>query len=328
MIKLEQLSLKSLRSALRASAKRLFAKFGYIPVAREGGPVPTFTDMDVIQSLVFETLMVGIQMDNPTKAEHMQDLARAVVFKLRKLESMSLADFIKNRQPPILSGRMIIYTIAAGIASFWEVHVKLLAQHIGIEIYEDFNRPNAKSPSIKDIEPIVDEIKKRLPNIEFNFGRLINLRNATVHGNFHQIRTVASESRKKNVRESYKGNVLQVDLSGISESKNLSSLTEFESIKKSGLFSWFLDVGNSELLESVVQEFQASVDLTMSVVSIKSLSFKETAGYFDQFCVRGEKLTAEQKEFFLETRKSVDQPKGSNIHYVNCIEEALKKDRK
>lgn len=175
-------------------------RFGYAKVLYRDRRTPSFSDLEALQSQIFEAMMSGIKMENSAKMEHLQDLSRAIIFKITKENSLSISEFINQRLGPVFTGRKITYTLCAGIACFWEVQVKLLAQQIGINIYETNNRRNAKSPSIRDIDPIIEDIKEKLPKLEFNFGRLVNIRNATVHGNFHQIRTMAAESQKRDIR--------------------------------------------------------------------------------------------------------------------------------
>lgn len=304
----------------------VMAGFGYVKVLHKDRFTPSFAEIEILQSLIFEALMVGIDMKNPAKAEHLQDVTRGIIFRIQKLSAMSLSDMIKNRMASIFVDRKITFTLGAGVACFWEVQVKLLAQQIGIEIYEETNREGAKSPSIKDVEPIIKDIKKALPNIEFHFGRLINLRNATVHGNFHQLRTVTSESRNLGIRESFKGNVFMGSFSDPENGMNLSAVTELEKIKSAGLFGWFMDVGNSALFETVIREFQDSIELINAVISIKSLSFEETDYCFEQLCVRGEKLSDQQKDEFFKLRNMLDQPSGSHSIYIKSIEKSLKKN--
>jgi hypothetical protein len=269
--------------------------------------------------------MTGIEFKSPEKAEHFQDLARGMVYKLQQIDQLAVGQFIKVLEQPIFSGRMLTYTIGAGITCFWEVQVKLLASQLGIEIYEGTARAKAKSPTLVDLEPIIEEIKRKLPKLEFNFGRLVNLRNAMVHGNFHQIRSAAGESKRAAVRNSFKGNVLQVNLGAVAQSKNLSEIQELEQIRKAGLYSWFLDVGNSELFETIILEFQDGIDLISAVVSLKSLSFNETKEAFNKLCIRGEKFSEDEREAFLKARVILDRPAGAHLRYIKCIEDAIKK---
>jgi hypothetical protein len=309
--------------SLRVS--KFLEKFGYVKVANKDRSLKHITDSDVLQSLIFNSLMNGIEMKSPAKAEHLQDLARGIVFNLKKLKALSLSDFLKTVEQPIFQDRQITFAIGAGIASYWEVQVKLLAQQVGIDIYEENVRPKAKSPSIKDIEPIVEEIKKKFPKIDFCFGRLLNLRNAIVHGNFHQIRSMASESRSNEVKTSFKGNVMMANIANVTESIFLSEEKELETIKRVGLFGWFLDTGNSNLFEAIIQEFQAACFLVNAIVHLKSLSFQETANFYEKLCINGQRPTTEERAQFINARKIFDKPTGLIENQVKTVEKALRK---
>jgi len=136
-------------------------RFGYIKVFDKDRVLKAITDSDVLQTLIFNALMDGIKMDSPAKAEHLQDIARGVVFRFKKLKALSLSDFLKSVENPIFIDRQITFAIGAGVASYWELQVKLLAQQIGINIFEETVRKNAKSPSVKYVEPVIEEIKKK-----------------------------------------------------------------------------------------------------------------------------------------------------------------------
>lgn len=309
---------------LNIRISKFLENFGYVKVFNKDRVLKGVTDADALQALVFNALMVGIDMNSPIKAEHLQDISRGVAFNFKKLKSLSLKEFLKTVEQPIMLNRQITFAIGAGVASYWELQVKLLAQHIGIDIYDKQNRGNTKSPSIKDIEPIIDDIKKQLPKIDFKFGRLTNLRNAVVHGNFHQIRTVASESQRKEVKNSFKGNVMMVNIGNISDSIFMGEEKEFERIKDLGLFSWFLETGNSALFETVIQEFQESCYLLNAVVHLKSLSFEETASIYENVCVKGQKLAEHERSNFLISRKLFNKPEGLLEKQLTTIEKVLR----
>lgn len=315
----------SLTSLVSSKVSNFLERFGYIKVLNKDRALKGITDSDVLQGLIFNALMTGIEMKSPAKAEHLQDIARGVVFRLKKLKALSLAEFLKTVEQPVFLDRQITFTIGAGVASYWELQVKLLAQQIGIDIFEKTAREKAKSPSIKDIEPIIEEIKKKLPGIDFGFGRLVNLRNAIVHGNFHQIRTAASESRKNDIKNSFKGKVMMVNMANVHESIFMSEEKELEAIKNAGLFGWFLETGNSALFETVIQEFQDGCFLINAVVHLKSLSFQETAGLYEKFCVNGQRLTTDERSQFLNARKIFDKPTGLLENQLQAVEKALRK---
>ena len=315
----------NLRKIVSSKLSGFLERFGYINVLNKDQVLKGITDSDVLQALIFGALMNGIEMKSPAKAEHLQDIARGVVFRLKKLKALSLAEFLKSVEQPIFLDRQITFAIGAGVASYWEVQVKLLAQQIGIDIYEETVRAKAKSPSTRDIEPIIEDIKKRLPRIDFRFGRLVKLRNAIVHGNFHQIRTTASESRKGDVRNSFKGKVMMANIANVADSIYLSEEKDFETIKNVGLFGWFLETGNSALFENVIQEFQNGCFLINAVVHLKSLSFQETTGFYEKVCVNGQRPTADERGQFLNVRKIFDRPNGLLENQLQAIEKVLRK---
>jgi len=45
-------------------------RFGYVKVLNKGPVLKGITDTDTLQALIFEALMVGIEMKSPAKAEH------------------------------------------------------------------------------------------------------------------------------------------------------------------------------------------------------------------------------------------------------------------
>ena len=315
----------NLRKLFSSRISKFLEKFGYIKVLNKKRSLKEIDDGDVLQALIFNALMAGIKMNSPAMAEHLQDVARGVVFRFKKLKALSLAEFLQTVEKPIFQDRQITFAIGAGIASYWELQVKFLAQQIGIDIFESATRAKAKSPSLRDIDPIIEEIKKKLPGMEFGFGRLTNLRNAIVHGNFHQIRTAASESRKVDVKNSFKGNVMMASLANVADSIFLNEEQELETIKEVGLFSWFLETGNSRLFESAIQEFQEGCFLINAVIHLKSLSFKETADFFERVCINGQRPTTDERRQFLDTRKIFDSPPGLLENQLQMVEKALRK---
>lgn len=129
---IRNLSEGNLKDKIRYKINKLISsilgRYGYVKVIHRDRRTPSFTDLEALQSLIFDALMNGISMDNPTKATHLMDISRGIVFQLANLNKMSVSDFIKNRLGPVLTSRNITFSIGAGVACFWEVQVKLLAQ--------------------------------------------------------------------------------------------------------------------------------------------------------------------------------------------------------
>jgi hypothetical protein len=181
--------------------------------------------------------------EHPLKEQCLEDLTHSLMNYVDGLKKISIKELFDRHGEDINRDRLYAYSNVCGIACSWEAHVKFFAHLIGVDIYESKPRKKAKSPVTKDIETITDDLKDALPKIDLKFGRLINLRNALVHANFHQIRTVASESKRKDKRTSYKGNTVMFS-ENFEEAQNLSEMHEFEDVKKTGLFWWFVDVSN------------------------------------------------------------------------------------
>lgn len=96
---------EKMRKIISSKISIFLERFGYIKVLNKDRALRGITDADVLQALIFNALMVGIDLKAPTKAEHLQDLARGVVFRLKKLNALSLTDFLKTVEQPIEPSR-------------------------------------------------------------------------------------------------------------------------------------------------------------------------------------------------------------------------------
>ena len=133
----------------------------------------------------------------------------------------------------------------------------------------------------------------------------MNIRDALIHGNFHQLKTHASEGQKKAVRESFHGNVWKFNLTRPNADPVLmQEINELEEIKNQGSFSWFLETSTGALFESVILYFKNRIQILDLIIKLHSLSFNETEYIFHYICIDGRKLSNEQTNEFINARKN------------------------
>lgn len=306
----------------------VLANFGYIRVKL---PLPPgfkaldFTERDLTKSTILRTLLNEATAQSSVNAEFLNDVSHKILADLEKVKSMSLHDQIRESQPDILAERLITYVLACGVACHWEMDVKIFAEKLGIKVFSDELYKNQKSPGFRRLEDIVGDIKKKVPKLEMNLARTMGLRDALIHGNFHQLRTYASESQKKSTKESFKGRVWKVDLKTNSIPRDMNEIYELEEIKTQGIFAWFLSTATSELFETVILEIKERIKDLDLIIELHALSFGETAWVFKQICLEGKKLSKEEVDRFINTRNSFNSTKKVESYLVDRIQSLIKR---
>ena len=172
-----------------------------------------FTDKDVLNAAIFKVLTANLETKSPAEIEMMSELSNQVVAEILELEGLTVVDQIKKYHELMIASRQITYVLGCGIASHWELSVKLLAEKLKIQIFESETSPNRKSPMLREIEPIIEDIKSAAPKLAIKLTTRKNLRDALVHGNFHQLKTSSSESQTRETRERLVGSVVRIRLS-------------------------------------------------------------------------------------------------------------------
>ena len=268
---------------------------------------------DGLRGITFALLYNRLSSSDGFKAEYAHDLASEITRIAYLNEPKSLREICSKSNGAIFASQRIRFANLAGKFSYWEVLLKSLCHNLGIGIYESTVRRNAKSPSTKDIEPLKDEIVKMFPKLKFELGRISNLRNATVHGNFHQIRSTFLEGKPKAFKEAAKTNVIVSTLGGTeADPVNLSELKEIDEIKKHGLFAWFLDAANSSVIDGVAKELNDHIFILISFQGYWSLCFGEFESFRERLKNHGFNLTVAEIAKFAATHKKFDED-GDNF---------------
>lgn len=313
---------------MRKWVDRVLGELGYIRIKQPlppGYKVLNFTDRDLAKAAIFKTLTSVTEPQNSTHAEFFADVSHRILAELEKSKSMSLHDQLREYHPDMLAERMITYVLACGIACHWEMDVKNFSEKLGVKVFSDEVFKKQKSPGFKRLEDIVDALKKKVPKLELNLTRTMGLRDALIHGNFHQLKTYASECQKKEVRDSFQGKVWKVSLGQTkADPIALNEVKELEEVKKHGSFSWFLETSTSALFETVILEFKERVDDLNLLKALHALSFEETSWAFNHICIEGKRLTDAEITQFMTARKSSFSSQKESDRLLDRIQSLIK----
>ncbi|MBL7688117.1 MAG: hypothetical protein JNJ49_08775 [Bdellovibrionaceae bacterium] len=284
----------------RRLADSVLSRLGYVrfkvPVPR-GSPIFRFTDRDVVVAAVLKVLRNNMDSNSPADIEMIADVANQVAAELEKAPDISIADQIKRYDSGILAHRQLTYVLACGIASYWELSVKNLAEKLKVPVFELNTSERRQSPGLRPFEPIINDLKKAAPKLDVWLTKRKNLRDALTHGNFHQLKTHLISGRSRSDAEKLHGKVWMARLSDQTIEK-MSEIRDLAEIKRVGLFGWFLEVAASEVLEQTIIELKRATDDIQLLIMFHATCFHERRGLFEKMFVKGERLAPEEIELF------------------------------
>lgn len=280
----------------------LLSHLGYYQVKKPlppGTPVLKFNDRDVLAAAVMKVMQRCMTSQSPAAIEEVADVANQIIAEIEGTVGLSISDQVMRYHHDILGHRQLNYVLACGIAAYWELSVKNLAEKLGVPVFEERTSEKKKSPSLRELEPIIGDLKKAAPKLDAGITKRKNLRDALIHANFHQLKTRAQEGKPRAEREQLQGAVWRLRLSDQSI-EHMSEMHDVEKIKRIGLFGWFLEVASSEILEQTIIELKTAVDDLQALIRFKSMCFNQRAGLFEKMFIYGERLSQTEIDLFYE----------------------------
>ena len=256
---------------------------------------------DQIKGIILSTLRRHLKMADNVEQEN----------SLLLLTDYLINDILINPEGPLrlriqdtvdsmFSGVYWYYCTLSGAATLWELKVRILASRLNIQIEKPIYRRNKRARNVgivefHDLGPIVDQLRIEFPFIAVDFSRLINLRDALVHGNFHKLRAEANLPQSKKLKDSYKGNVIALGLEAGTVT-NLSDQLEEEVREEQDIYAWFLEASSSNLLKEVFKEFEIGLRNITLLIDFKSMAFGNRINLFESVFRDGNWVPQEQME--------------------------------
>ena len=299
----EQMHTREMTYAFRWLVKilePLLNRLGYVHIKEpmpKGARLLKFTDRDVLAAAVQKIMRQNMTSTSPAAVEMVADVANRILAEIAGVADLSISEQVKRYHQDMLGHRQITYVLACGIAAYWELTVKQLAEKLKVSAFEEVTSSKRKSPGLRQLEPIIDDLKKAAPKLDAWITKRKNLRDALIHGNFHQLKTHAIEGKPKAIRERMQGAVWRLRLSDQSIQR-MSEMRDMAEIKRAGLFGWFLEVASSEVLELTITELKEATDDLQGLIMFHAMCFDERAGLFEKMFVRGEHLTIDEVALF------------------------------
>ncbi len=216
----------------------------------------------------------------------------------------------------VFDHQMWFFSVVAGYTVLWELKVKLLAEHIGIETrvpITELGKDSKKNRmfEFRELSDIIKDIDKKIsPTLNLKLAHFNKLRSAIVHGNLDQLRIIANNKRSNN-KETHRGNVFVFDLANVQNGKNLSDQLSLEEKHDQNIFAWIIESTNSKLLEEIWDAFDVSISQLNSIVSFGAYSFDGRIVHFEDVVYRGNKITKTMEEAYDQIlRKSTGSDKA------------------
>lgn len=235
---------------------------------------------------------------------------------IKRLVDNIYEDFDKNGFSPLHTLEEVCTTIfkdqawnlaiAAGVATMWELKVRVFAERIGVSNLVESKNKSKKAKNMhqigyKDLDAVIKDINEKLnKKLLLRLSSLNELRGALVHTNLHQLRILYNNSYK-NFKEELKGNVISFSLkTDHKDLQNLSDSVDSETAESQDIFAWFLEGTNSRLLNLIITEFEKSIYAIDDIIGFKAHSHHECDGFFQTVFFKNIKLSAEQEDVFIK----------------------------
>lgn len=265
--------------------------------------VKSITEEEKTRGIIVSELGKLLKIENIEQHFQINAIADSIVSRI--FNKTPIEDHLKETVDGAFHQQMWYFSIVAGYAALWEFKVKLLAQHLGIEIKEEpqkRSKHHIKNRTLtnRDLKFIISDIEKKLSrNFDLKLTNLNGLRSSLVHGNFDQLRILANNCRHT-YKKSHQGNVFVFSLDRPESGTNLSKNLPKETKEQQSHFSWFLEVTNSQLLKEIWQILDESIMAMNCIVDFGAYSFDGREEIFQKVVIRGEKLTPEMMEKYSE----------------------------
>jgi hypothetical protein len=201
-----------------------------------------------------------------------------------------------------------------GFMCIWELQFRLLVRRMDGETRVPKDDRSKKKRQMKTIEfldlhLIIDNFKAAAPMLELNLRNIQDVRNPLLHGNFQAARNVVNNQISKKRRSRHEGGLLVFSMYSGEVTRPSDADTEDE-IEAHDDFAWVMDVGMTELFETVTEMFERAIVEVGMVLTLKSMSFGDAEDMFEIIASRHEPMSDAERERF---QKHLDSP-TSPIH--------------
>lgn len=281
--------------------KNLVKKFKLILFILSYENIQSITEEQKIRGIIISELGKGLKIDNVEQHFQINAITDSIVSKM--FNKASFEESFKTTVSGVTEQNMWFFSSVAGYAALWELKVKLLAEHLGIEIKEppDKRSKHHKKNRImtnRELSSIISDINKKISiNFDLRLTNLNALRSSLVHGNFDQLRILANNC-KHNYKKEHQGNVFVFSINNPSEGVNLSQNLPQQTREQQNTYSWFLEVTNTHLLREVWRIFEDSIKKITCIVDFGSFSFDERRILYENVLFKGEKLTPQMMDSY------------------------------
>jgi hypothetical protein len=207
--------------------------------------------------------------------------------------------------------------IVAGIATLWELKLRIMSTRLGVSNLIDHDKKTKKQKNMeqigyKKLEDVISELQKKYDSrFSLDLTWLNSLRGAIVHTNLQQLRILYHNNHKK-FYEEIKGNVMSFSISrGDGDVVNLSDSMTATQAESQDMLGWFMEGANSLLLIKIAGEFETSMNAMDDIIGFNAHCYHECSEFFGRVFVEKKRLTAEQEKAFMERdlfRRSVRDP--------------------
>lgn len=266
----------------------------------------SISNEDRLKGIILTELESTLKITNIEQSFQIHTAIDSIVSKFN--QKSSLTENFKTTVDGVFHHQMWFFSAVSGYAALWELQVKFLAEHLGIETKE---HPSKRSKHHKknrimtnrDLRFIISDIEKKISrNFDLRLTNLNGLRSSLVHGNFDQLRILAN-SCKHNYKKEHQGNVFVFSFDKPEAGANLSKNLPQQTKEQQSLFSWFIEITNTQLLREVWHLFDKSVMQINCLINFGSYSFDDRKEIFEKVVLNGEKITPEMMNKYADVIK-------------------------
>ncbi len=260
------------------------------------------TDYDLYALKIRNILQKYWVVNDVSGQSQFGDIVNELVSSLLSSKSKQEISYINETVGNQLKHLYWEYTQVAGYVALWELKIKMFAENLGVETRKAFDdrskkQKNTKMLPFKDFSVIIKELNERTNyNLELDLNNLKQLRDAVIHGNLDQLRLLYNSCSEK-FSEISKGNLHVLSIKN-GKTKNLSDPISLEEKEAINSFTWFLEVGNSKLLNEIWHLFAQSVGKIHLLENFLSSSFNERSDAFTRVVINSDGFTEADKEKF------------------------------
>lgn len=262
------------------------------------------------RSVATSILLRRLRPQNEQQRRALEATADEILAKIKDLEEMSITERSENLLGGAFGQAFWFHGQLSGLTATWEFQVRLLGVKLGVlpnVPIENKSKENRSKKSVqhRTLSDTISEINRITGHrLNLKLTELSGLRDAVVHCNPQAMKAysqpVFGKERLKNIR----GDVVVMSLD-VSKVQNMGDVVEEKEIEEQDLFSWFLEVFNSELPKKAFDRFDESIRSLDLLVGFAALSFGERKTVFDNLVFHGKKPSLAEMEMY---QKDLDRP--------------------